>query len=63
MHVTGWRCRPTWALSRRFTALGRIRALTGRGHYLLAACGRLWSQVVGQGLGDVPLIPELRFVP
>jgi len=26
-----------------------------------SACGRLSSQVVGQGLGDMPLIPELRF--
>jgi hypothetical protein len=27
------------------------------------ACGRLSSQVVGQGLGDMPLIPELCFAP
>src|SRR5215469_8117263 len=35
----------------------------GRIQYLPPACSRVWSQVVGQGLGDVPLVPELCFAP
>jgi hypothetical protein len=31
--------------------------------HLPPGCGRLPSQVVGQGLGDMPVVPELRFAP